>query len=96
MDSGSRQPCSQWTTHSTSCATDASCPDKNRNHDQKFSTSSLQFKTGIAVQLCGTEESTSVPAEPVTAEDVTSLEEEDLTDIGVVMSMTSTLSLSIT
>lgn len=56
---------------------------KNRNHDQKYSTSSLQFKPGIAVQLCGTEESTSVPAEPVPAEDVTSLEEEDLTDVGV-------------
>lgn len=56
---------------------------KSRNHDQKYSTSSLQFKPGIALQLCGTEENTSVPAEPVPAEDVTSLGEEELTDVGV-------------
>lgn len=55
---------------------------KSRNHDQKYSTSSLQFKPGIAVQLCGTEESTSLPAEPVPADDVTSLEEE-LADVGM-------------
>lgn len=51
---------------------------KKRNHDQKYSTSSLQFKPGIAGLLHGTEESTSVPAE-----DVTRLEEEDLTDADV-------------
>ena len=56
---------------------------RSRNHDQKYSASSLQFKPGIAVQLCGTEESTSVPAEPVPAEDVSGLGEEELTNLGV-------------
>lgn len=35
------------------------------------------------MEVCDTEESTSVPAEPVPAEDITSLEEEELTDVGV-------------
>lgn len=54
---------------------------KSRNHDQTYSTSSPQFKPGIAVQLCGTEESTSVLAEPVLDEDDTSLGEEELTGV---------------
>lgn len=35
------------------------------------------------MEVCDTEESTSVPAEPVPAEDFTSLEEEELTGVGV-------------
>lgn len=45
---------------------------KHRLHNQEYSTGSLQFKPGIAVQLCGTEENPSASSEDVTME-----EEED-------------------